>query len=157
MWDARVAFAFASLVLLSFEGHVKNDNGEYVVENVNLSVSCALIEVTGCYLDEVAGKKSTGEISLHAIKDLSDMESVNINLFTEMEYKRVMDLVAKNKMPSAAAKMQAQKEELAAFGVKGDAAQFENLNYADGAKTPSLKGRNWHLVFKKRRRNREKT
>ena len=114
-----------------FEGSVINNDGEYVVENVNLSVACALLEVTGYYLNENNGKKSTGEISLHALTDLSDRKNVNINVFTELEYKRVMNLVSEKKMPFAEAKKQAEKDVLTAFDVKakeGDFALFEDLD-----------------------------
>ena len=120
-----------------FEGSVINNDGEYVVENVNLSVACALLEVMGYYLNENTDKKSTGEISLHTLKDLSDRKNVNINVFTELEYKRVMNLVTEKKMPFADAKKQAEKEVLTAFDVKakeGDFAPFEDLDVFEKGK-----------------------
>ena len=120
-----------------FEGSVINDDGEYVVENVNLSVACVMLEVTGYYLNENTGKKSTGEISLHTLTDLSDRKNVNINVFTELEYKRVMNLVTEKKMPFADAKKQAEKEVLTAFDVKakeGDFAPFEDLDVFEKGK-----------------------
>ena len=93
-----------------FKGAVINNDGEYVVENVNLSVACTMLEVTGYYLNENTGKKSMGEISLHALTDLSDRKNVNINVFTELEYKHVMNLVTEKKMSFAEAKKQAEKE-----------------------------------------------
>ena len=120
-----------------FEGSVINNDGEYVVENVNLSVPCALLEVMGHYLNENTDKKSTGEISLHTLTDLSDRKNVNINVFTELEYKRVMNLVTEKKMPFADAKKQAEKEVLTAFDVKakeGDFALFEDLDVFEKGK-----------------------
>ena len=120
-----------------FEGSVINDDGEYVVENVNLSVACALLEVTGYYLNENTGKKSTGEISLHTLTDLSDRKNVNINVFTELEYKRVMILNTEKKVSFADAKKQAEKEVLAAFDVKaenGDFSLFEDLDVFEKGK-----------------------
>lgn len=120
-----------------FKGAVINNDGEYVVENVNLSVACAMLEVTGYYLNENTGKKSTGEISIHAITDLSDRKNVNINVFTELEYKRVMNLVTEKKVSFADAKKQAEKEVLAAFDVKaenGDFSLFEDLDVFEKGK-----------------------
>ena len=120
-----------------FEGSVINNDGEYVVENVNLSVACAMLEVTGYYLNENTGKKSTGEISLHTLTDLSDRKNVNINVFTELEYKRVMNLVTEKKMSFADAKKQAEKEVLTAFDVKaenGDFSLFEDLDVFEKGK-----------------------
>ena len=120
-----------------FEGSVINDDGEYVVENVNLSVACALLEVTGYYLNENTGKKSTGEVSLHALTDLSDRKNVNINVFTELEYKRVMNLVTEKKVSFADAKKQAEREVLTAFDVNaenGDFSLFEDLDVFEKGK-----------------------
>ena len=40
-----------------FTGKVKNDKGDFGVDDVNLSSSCALFEVSGYYLNEFTGKK----------------------------------------------------------------------------------------------------
>ena len=111
-----------------FEGTVKSDKGDFGVDDVNLSATCALFEVTGYYFNEVTGKKSAGEVTLHAISDLSDRKHVNINMLTELEYKRVMNLVSEEKMPFDDAKKQAEKEVLASFNVNGDYALSEDLN-----------------------------
>lgn len=115
-----------------FEGSVKSDKGDFGVDDVNLSVSCALFEVTGHYFNEVTGKKSAGEVTLHALSDLSDRKHVNINMLTELEYKRVMHLVSEEHMDFADAKKQAEKEVLAAFGIKGDFDNFEDLTIFEG-------------------------
>ena len=111
-----------------FEGTVKSDKGDFGVDDVNLTASCALFEVTGYYFNEVTGKKSAGKVTLHALSDLSDRKHVNINMLTELEYKRVMNLVSEEKMSFADAKKQAEKEVLASFNVNGDYALSEDLN-----------------------------
>ena len=111
-----------------FEGTVKSDKGDFGVDDVNLTVSCALFEVTGYYFNEVTGKKSAGKVTLHALSDLSDRKHVNINMLTELEYKRVMHLVSEEKMSFDDAKKQAEKEVLASFNVNGDYALSEDLN-----------------------------
>ena len=114
-----------------FTGSVKSDKGDFGVENVNLSVTCALFEVTGYYFNELTGKKSSEKMTLHALTDLKDRKNVNINLLTQLEYERVMNLVTKKDKSFADAKKQAEKEVLAAFNVKakdGEFAQFEDLN-----------------------------
>ena len=115
-----------------FEGSVKSDKGDFGVDDVNLSVSCALFEVTGHYFNEVTGKKSAGEVTLHALSDLSDRKHVNINMLTELEYRRVMHLVSEEHMDFVDAKKQAEKEVLAAFGIKGDFDNFEDLTIFEG-------------------------
>ena len=115
-----------------FEGSVKSDKGDFGVDDVNLSVSCALFEVTGHYFNEVTGKKSASEVTLHALSDLSDRKHVNINMLTELEYRRVMHLVSEEHMDFADAKKQAEKEVLAAFGIKGDFDNYEDLTIFEG-------------------------
>ena len=82
----------------SFEGVVKSDKGDFGVEDVSLSATCALFEVTGYYFSELTGKKSSEKITLHALTNLKDRKNVNINLLTELEYERVMYLFTVNKM-----------------------------------------------------------
>ena len=111
-----------------FEGSVKSDNGEFVVDSVTLSSTCAVFEVSGYYLNELTGKKSTEKMTLHALTDLKDRKNVNINVLTELEYERVMNLVTVEKMSFDEAKKRAEKEVLASFNIKGDVAEAENLN-----------------------------
>ena len=115
-----------------FEGKVKSDKGDFEVKDVNLSSTCAVFEVSGNYLNELTGKKSSEKLTLHALTDLKDRKNVNINVLTELEYERVMNLVSKEKMSFDEAKVQAEKEVLAAFGVNDGVAdkvqEFENLN-----------------------------
>ena len=115
-----------------FEGKVKSDKGDFEVKDVNLSSTCAVFEVSGNYLNELTGKKSSEKLTLHALTDLKDRKNVNINVLTELEYERVMNLVAQKKMPFAEAKEQAEKEVLASFNIKGDVAgnfaEAEDLN-----------------------------
>ena len=114
-----------------FEGKVKSDKGDFEVKDVNLSSTCAVFEVTGYYFNELTEKKSSDKLTLHTLTDLKDRKNVNINLLTELEYERVMNLVTKKYKSFAEAKKQAEKEVLAAFNVKskdGEFAQFEDLN-----------------------------
>ena len=116
-----------------FTGKVKSNKGDFGVDDVNLSASCALFEVSGYYLNEVTGKKSSDKLTLHAITDLSKRKSVNINVLTELEYERVMTLVTKNKMSFANAKLLAEEEVLASLGVMNLFESFEGLNiYKEG-------------------------
>ena len=110
-----------------YEGAVKSDKGDFAVDCVTLSASCALFEVTGKYRSELTGEQSAGEIVLHALTDLKDRESVNINVLTELEYERVMHLVNEEGKTFADAKALAEKEVLAAFGIAGDFDNSEDL------------------------------
>ena len=110
-----------------FEGVVKSDMGDFAMKDIALSSLCAVFEVTGQYRDELTGKKSAGEITLHALTNLKDRKTVNINVLTELEYERLMHLVTEEKMDFADAKKLAEKEVLATFGIQGDFDNSEDL------------------------------
>lgn len=111
-----------------FESSIKSDKGDFALDSVALDVSCAVIEVSGKYLNEVSGKKTKNELTLRALTDLKDRDNVNVNLLTNLEYERVMHLVKEKNKTLAKAKTQAESEVLAAFDIKGDFEAFENLN-----------------------------
>ena len=110
-----------------FEGKVKSDKGDFAIDGVSLKSTCALFEVTGKYRNEITGKKSSEELTLHALTNLKDRKNVNINVLTELEYERLMYLVTEKGKKFADAKKQAEKEVLAAFGIAGDFDNSEDL------------------------------
>ena len=110
-----------------FEGKVKSDKGDFAIEGVSLKSTCALFEVTGDYLNEFTGKKSSEGLTLHALTDLKDRKNVNINVLTELEYERLMYLVTEKGKKFADAKARAEKEVFAAFGIAGDFDNSEDL------------------------------
>lgn len=111
-----------------FTGNVKSDKGDFEVNNVNLSSTCAVFEVTGFYLNEISGQKTNGELTLRALTDLTDRKNVNINLLTHLEYERIKHLVTVKKLSFAEAKTQAEREVLASFDISNEVEEFENLN-----------------------------
>ena len=111
-----------------FEGEIESDKGDFAFDDVTLSSTCALFEVTGVYRNEITGKKSSEKLTLHALTDLKDRKNVNINLLTELEYERLMYLVTEKGKKFSEAKEQAEKEVLAAFDIAGSFEEFENLN-----------------------------
>lgn len=115
-----------------FKGEVKSDKGDFTVKEVSLKSTCALFEVTGIYRSEITGKKSSKELTLHALTDLKDRENVNINVLTELEYERLLHLVTEKGKTFAEAKAQAEAEVLAAFDIAGSFEEFENLNIFEG-------------------------
>ena len=111
-----------------FNGVVNSDKGDFEVNNVNLSSTCAVFEVTGYYLNEISGQKTNGELTLRALTDLTDRKNVNINLLTHLEYERIKYLVTVKKLSFAEAKTQAEREVLASFDISNEVEGFENLN-----------------------------
>lgn len=111
----------------SFVGKISSDKGEFELKNINLVSSYALLEANGYYRNEVSGKVSSSTLTLNAITDLRNREHVNINLLTHLAYERIVDLISDGET-LLNAKEQAEKEIFAAFGVKENFGNFEDLN-----------------------------
>ncbi len=111
----------------SFRGKINNDKGEFDIASVSLASQYVIIDATGYYLNEVTGSPSKSPITLNALVDLSDRNTVNVNLLTHLEYERISQLVSEGKS-IADAKKQAQKEIFKAFGIEGVDINSEDLN-----------------------------
>lgn len=105
-----------------FSGKVSGDSGAYSVSGVTLQNQYALVTANGFFFNGVSGKKTTGsKTKLSALADLTDTSAagnakVNVNIFSQLEYARVVNLVTGEKYNVPAAKRRATKELLAAFG-----------------------------------------
>ncbi len=94
----------------SFKGKIVNDNGEFVIDNVDLSSPYALLVTNGYFRNEVTGKNSNGTIIMMAVVDVSNRSHVNINLLTHLDYERVRVLLEREKMSFVDAKNKAKQE-----------------------------------------------
>jgi hypothetical protein len=103
----------------SFFDIIANERGEFEIEDVEIASPYALLEASGQYRNEVTGKITSAPISLFAIADIRDRESVNVNILTHLEYYRVLNLAKNEGKTVAEAKKQAQEEILAVFGIDG--------------------------------------
>lgn len=111
----------------SFPGKIGSDDGKFSVSSVTLASQYALLEANGYFRNEITGDKSSGTLTLNALTDLSDRQSVNINLLTHLEYERAIYLIDTGiNVPSA--KKQAEAEILNAFGINGEFANSEDLD-----------------------------
>ena len=109
----------------SFTGKVSNDSGAFKISNVSLKSQYALLRVTGNFKSEINGESV--HATLTAVTDLSKRENVNVNILTHLEYDRVLYLLGKG-MNFTAAKKQAEREVLAAFGIEGKFKNSEDLD-----------------------------
>lgn len=109
----------------SFMGKVSNDSGAFKILNVSLKSQYALLRVTGNFKSEINGESVHATLS--AVTDLSKRENVNVNILTHLEYDRVLYLLGKG-MNFTAAKKQAEREVLAAFGIEGKFKNYEDLD-----------------------------
>lgn len=110
-----------------FYATIRNDAGEFKIENINLESQYALLTAEGFYQREFTKSFSDCSISLNAASDISNRNSTNINLFTHFEYPRILNLVSSG-MPFNAAKAQAEKEIFAQFGYEKHEHSAEDLD-----------------------------
>ena len=122
----------------NFTGKITTDDGKFSMSSITLVSQYALLESNGYFRNEISGNKSKWPITLYALTDLSDRKTVNINLLTHLEYDRVLYLVDSGiDFPSA--KKLAEDEILNAFGIKGEFANFEDLDiFSEGEGNAAL-------------------
>lgn len=106
-----------------FIATIRNNKGEFKIENINLANQYVRLTATGYYEREATNKYSDCEISLNALSDISDRNQVNINILTHLEYERVLRLI-KNGKSFTKAKRQAHEELISSL-------QLEELLDAD--------------------------
>jgi len=112
-------------------------SGNFKIENVTLASQYIVIEVSGKYFNEVSNKQTTAPITLRAVADVSGKDNVNINVFTHLEYDKVLKLAKGTEF--GAAKKAAQKEVLNALGMSEVGVKSsEDLSLFGGSKNDSL-------------------
>ena len=100
----------------TFTGTIDDNTGSFSIKGT-LANKIAELAADGYYFNEVSGSLSSAKLSLQAFSDLTDNSSVNVNLMTHLEKKRVEYLMDNSKMTFAAAKTQAQTEILSFFNL----------------------------------------
>jgi uncharacterized protein (TIGR02145 family) len=76
-----------------------------------------LLSANGYYFNETTNIVTPSQLQLNALTDITDATSINVNILTHLEKRRVEYLVSKNSSFSDAKKT-AQKEILAIFGIQ---------------------------------------
>lgn len=116
-----------------------NDKGDFNFDSLNLVSQYVLLSAEGYYIhdgevyfsddnrSEEEKRFSECPMRLDAVSDLRKRETVNINLLTHFEYKRVLNLIKSGKN-FVEAKRQASTEVMNAFGVDVDVSSSEDLN-----------------------------
>nr|WP_121272686.1 RagB/SusD family nutrient uptake outer membrane protein [Pedobacter schmidteae] len=102
----------------SFKSEIQDDKGSFSLADVELSSNYVQLSVDGYYFNEINGSLSGSPITLNAIADISNNKSINVNVLSHLEEKRVRSLMKKDKKSFSEAKKQALTEIYAAFFVK---------------------------------------
>jgi hypothetical protein len=100
----------------TFIGTIDDNTGTF---NARGNVVSPYVELSavGYYFNEVSGSLSTAPLTLQALSDMTDNSSVNVNLMTHLEKKRVEYLIDSG-LTFVAAKTQAQTEILKIFNIE---------------------------------------
>ena len=94
-----------------------NDNiGSFIINHVNFASQYVELQANGFYFNEVTGNNSDAQLALSAITDLADSSTININILTTLEKKRVEYLLSKGKS-FREAKTQARTELVKVFNI----------------------------------------
>jgi len=121
-----------------FNTQIISDDGKIELNNLTLQSPIIEIKADGYYFNEVSGEKTDSQITLYSIADVSNVSTVNANLLTTVERRRVRYLISQGKT-LAEAKEQAQGEIFSAFNmtvanyVNSEQLSIDGTTDADGA------------------------
>ena len=116
----------------AFTTAITSDDGSFNLSNIEMESNMALLSGNGFYYNEVIGKLSTAQITLQALADLNNEETVNVNVLTHITKARIEKLVADG-LSFADAKRKAEGEFQDFLGVTNHFSQgFEQMSIASG-------------------------
>lgn len=111
-----------------FNAQIKDNQGSFELSNVQLTSTFVEIKANGFYFNEVTGKISISQLTLYALADVTNNNTLNVNVLSTLEKGRVENLVAGG-LSFANAKKKALAEILAIFSLsKSDIQSSEMLD-----------------------------
>ncbi|MCL2290007.1 MAG: hypothetical protein FWC34_04790 [Bacteroidetes bacterium] len=118
----------------TYHASISNNLGSFELNNIELASQYIELKADGYYFNEVSGQTSGGTLTLYALADIENVNSVNVNVLTHLEKPRIEYLTKQQGVSFAAAKRQAQQEILAIFGFTPQESSSEMLNLTSDAK-----------------------
>lgn len=103
----------------NFNTQIQDNSGTFTINDVVMFSKFIEVRADGFYFNEVSGEKSTAQLTLHTLCDLTDKNTINVNVLSYLEKSRTEFLV-KQDLEFAEAKKQAQKEILQIFEIQKD-------------------------------------
>ena len=114
---------------INFNTQIVNDNGFFSIENIQVQSEFILFSGIGFYFNEVTGALSSSNLSLQTLSNIENRSSLNINILTHLERKRVEYLFTENGLSFSEAKTQAINEIFDIFCMSdADSIESEDLN-----------------------------
>ena len=114
-----------------FNTQITDNKGSFEVSNITLVSNYVCLRADGFYFNEILGEQSKAQITLHALSDVSDKNTINVNIITHLEKPRIEYLIS-NGFSFDEAKHCAQSDILTIFNIeKSDITSSELLNIAE--------------------------
>lgn len=101
----------------SFVTKIATDEGDFDIGNVELISPFVRLVADGYFYNEVEGEISEGVVSLDALADLTNKQSVNVNILTHLKKDRILKMIKDGKTYEEANEL-AQNELLTAFALQ---------------------------------------
>jgi len=79
----------------SFSTEIYDNRGSFEFNNIELSSQFVELKADGFYYNEVTGDRSSARLILCALSDLTDKNSLNVNLLSHLEKGRVYYLISR--------------------------------------------------------------
>jgi len=112
----------------TFSAQITDNSGSFALKNVSLTSQYIQLKADGYYFNEITGQNSNSPITLYALTDITNKNSVNINILSNLEKGRIEYLLTKG-LSFSDAKKQAEQEILKIFSIsKNDITDFDMLN-----------------------------
>lgn len=116
---------------------IKNNTGEFSFGSQEFLMPYAELTADGYFFNEIKGELSTGILRLRSVVNLSNSNTINVNILTHLKHPRILRLISQG-VSFEKANKQAQSELLSAFGLqkyadKTDASQFSITSGNDEA------------------------
>ena len=121
----------------NFKTQTTSHLGAFKIDGIELESPYVEMETNGYFYNEVKGEMSVAPITLNAIADITNRNSVNVNIITHLEFERVKKLV-KDGSSFSSAKAQAEKELLKCFGITDEISTPENISITDNNRNASI-------------------
>lgn len=99
---------------------IADNSGKFEQKNIELTSNYVSLRADGFYFNENIGDISNAQLTLSAIADITDENSVNINILTHLEKSRIEYLVNQKGFTFESAKHQAIKDILEIFSFQKD-------------------------------------
>jgi len=98
-----------------FSTQIIDNSGNFEQRNIEFASNFIELKADGYYFNEVKGENSGGSLTLYALADITEVNSVNINVLTYLERQRIIYLIQNDGLSFSEAKQQARNEVLAVF------------------------------------------